>query len=179
MIHLKSLNNMPHCLQRMFLQLQKYDMTIKYRPGYQVQLANALSRCSSRSSPQIKLDLWVDYITFNVVWIEKLRETTCEDPMLGAVYKLTQHGWPHLRRKVLYITTYFWDFRDKLSTDSSLLLKGSCLVIPPELKESYLHCLHEGHLSAKKVQEDACQHLYWPGINVDILDYTRRCQVYI
>ena len=179
MIHLKSLNNLPHCLQRMFLQLQKYDMTIKYRLGYQVQLANALSRCSSRSSPQIKLDLWVDYITFNVVWIEKLRETTCEDPMLRAVYQLTQHGWSHLRRKVPHITTYFWDFRDKLLTDSSLLLKGSCLVILPELQESYLHCLHEGHLSAKKVQQDACQHLYRPGINVDILDYTRRCQVCI
>ena len=34
----------------------------------------------------------------------------------------------------------------------------------------------EGHLSATKVQQNACQHLYWPGLDADIVDYTRRCQ---
>ena len=40
----------------------------------------------------------------------------------------------------------------------------------------YLERLHHGHLSATKVQQNACQHLYWPGLDVDILDYMRRCQ---
>ena len=32
------------------------------------------------------------------------------------------------------------------------------------------------HLSATKVQQNACQHLYWPGLDADIIDYTRRYQ---
>ena len=49
-------------------------------------------------------------------------------------------------------------------------------MIPHELQEEYLHCLHEGHLSVKKVQENAKEHMYWPGTNADIEDFTQRCQ---
>ena len=37
-------------------------------------------------------------------------------------------------------------------------LKGPRLIIPGELQEEYLSRLHEGHLSANKVQENAKQH---------------------
>ena len=57
-----------------------------------------------------------------------------------------------------------------------MLLKGPRLIIPGELQEEYLSRLHEGHLSANKVQENAKQHMYWTGINADIEDYTKRCQ---
>ena len=57
-----------------------------------------------------------------------------------------------------------------------MLLKGPRLIIPGELQEEYLSCLHEGHLSASKVQENAKQHMYWTGIDADIEDYTKRCQ---
>ena len=76
---------------------------------------------------------------------------------------------PHLARR-------YWDIRDELSTDDELLLKGPRLVIPKDLQEEYLHCLHKGHLSATKVQENAKEHMYWTGINADIEDYTKRCQ---
>ena len=100
MIHLKSLHNAPPRLQRMLLQLQKYNMTIKYRPGSEMLLADALSRCPARYSQEIRLDLRVDYIAFSMAWIEKLREATCEDPVLATVYQLAQHGWPNERRRV-------------------------------------------------------------------------------
>ena len=60
MIHLKALGNAPTRLQRMLLQLQKYDMTIKYRPRQEMLLADGLSRCPARSNLEIKLDLRVD-----------------------------------------------------------------------------------------------------------------------
>ena len=100
MIHLKSMHNAPPCLQRMLLQLQKYDMKIEYKPGSEMLLADALSRCPARYSQEIKLDLRVDYIAFTSAWIETLRETTCEDPVLSTVYQLVLHGWPKERRRV-------------------------------------------------------------------------------
>ena len=74
---------------------------------------------------------------------------------------------------------YYWDFRDKLSTDEGLLLKGPSLVIPAALRGNYLQHLHEGHLSASKTVLNARQHMFWPGIEADIKDYTRRYQVCI
>ena len=92
------------------------------------------------------------------------------------MYQLTQQGWPHQRRHVPCLVRRYWDFRDELSTDDGMLLKGPRLIIPGELQEEYLSRLHEGHLSANKVQENAKQHMYWTGIDADIEDYTKRCQ---
>ena len=176
MIAMKNLANAPPRLQRMLLELQRYDVTIQYRPGPQMQLADALSRCPARASPEIKLDMRVDYIAFTKPWIEKLKDSTQRDPILGTVYQLVQQGWPHQRRHVPHLVRRYWDFRDELSTDDGLLLKGPRLVIPGELHEEYLQRLHGGHLSSNKVQENAREHMYWIGINADIEDYTKRCQ---
>ena len=92
-----------HVFKRMLLELQKYDVTIKYQPGKEMQLADALSRCPARASQEIKLDMRVDYIAFMKPWIEKLKDSTQRDPILVTVYQLTQQGWPHQRR---HITTF-------------------------------------------------------------------------
>ena len=99
-----------------------------------------------------------------------------EDPILGTVYQLTQQGWPHQRRHTPRMARAYRDFRDQLSTDEGLLLMGPRIVILSCLQEEYLQRLHQGHLSATKVQQNARQHLYWPGLDADIADYTRRCQ---
>ena len=109
-------------------------------------------------------------------WIEKLKDSTQRDPILVMVYQLTQQGWPHQRRHVPHLARRYWDFRDELSTDDGMLLKGPRLIIPGELQEEYLSCLLEGHHSASKVQENAKQHMYWTGIDADIEDYTKQCQ---
>ena len=179
MIAMKNLVNAPPRLQRMLLELQRYDATIKYQPGKEMQLADALSRCPVRASQEIKLDMRVDYIAFTKPWIEKLKDSTQREPILATVYQLTQQGWPHQRRHVTRLARRYWDFRDKLSTDDGMLLKGPRLIIPGELQEEYLSRLYEGHLSANKVQENAKQHMYWTGIDADIEDYTKRCQEYI
>ena len=117
-----------------------------------------------------------NYIAFSKTWIAKLKDTMREDPILGTVYQLTQQGWPHQRRHTPRMTRVYWDFRDQLSTDDELLLMGPRIVIPSCLHEEYLERLYQGHLSAMKVQQNAHQHLYWPGLDANIIDYTRRCQ---
>ena len=60
--------------------------------------------------------------------------------------------------------------------DYGLVLKRLRLVIQHKIQEEYLHCLHEGHLWSKNVQDNAKQHMYWPGIDAHIEDYTKWCQ---
>ena len=141
-----------------------------------MQLADTLSCCPARASQEIKLDMRVDYIAFTKPWIEKLKDSTQRDPILATVYQLTQQDWLHQRRHVPHLARIYWDFRDELSTDDGMLLKGPRLIIPGKLQEEYLSRLHEGHLSASKVQENAKRHMYWTGIDADIEDYTKRCQ---
>ena len=50
------------CKVQMLLQLQWYDVTIRYRPGKKMLLTDALSRCPSQASGEIKLDMRVNYI---------------------------------------------------------------------------------------------------------------------
>lgn len=52
-IYFKNLISVPPRLQRMFLRLQPYVATIKYRPGNQMQIANALSRLSPEEGTPI------------------------------------------------------------------------------------------------------------------------------
>ena len=155
MIHQKSLASAPPRLQHMLLQLQWYNLTIKYKPGRDMLLTDALSRCPSRGSEEIKLDMRVDYVAFNKAWITKLKEVTREDPIIGIVYQLTQQGWLHQRRHIPRMIRAYWDFRDELSTDDGLLLKEPCIVILSCLHEEYIERLHYGHLSTRKVQENA------------------------
>ena len=49
MIAMKNLANVPPHLQRMLLELQRYDVTIKYHSGAQVQLMETLSHCPGES----------------------------------------------------------------------------------------------------------------------------------
>ena len=175
-MHQNSLVSAPPRLQWMLLQLQGYDVTIKYRPEKEMLLTDALSRCPSQASGEIKLDMRIDNIAFSKTWIAKLKETMRQDPILGTVYQLTQQGWPHQRRHTPRMARVYWDFRDQLSTDEGLLLMGPRIVILSCLCEEYLQRLHQGHLSATKVQQNARQHLYWPGLDANIADYTRRYQ---
>ena len=86
-------------------------------------------------------------------------------------------------------STSFWHFRDayladfrqdesETTADLDLRIKQTVrgcqwkketeeerrLIIPGELQEEYLSRLHEGHLSASKVQENAKQHMDWTGL---------------
>ena len=160
MIHQKSLASAPHRLQRMLLQLHRYDTTIRYRPGQEMLLTDVLSRYPSQASGEIKLDMRVYYIAFSNTLIAKVKEMMREDPILGTVYQLIQQGWPHQRRHTPRMAMAYWDFRDQCSTDEGLLLMGPRIVIPSCLHEEYLEKLHQGHLSATKVQQNAHQHLY-------------------
>ena len=60
---MKNLIAAPVRLQRMLLQLQQYDMTIMYRPGKEMLLADGLNHLPSWTDTQIKLSLRVDAIS--------------------------------------------------------------------------------------------------------------------
>ena len=118
MIHQKSLASAPPRLQQMLLQLQWYDVTIKYRPGKEMLLADALSRCPSRASGEIKLDMRVDYIAFSKAWIAKLWGKT---PFLAQCTNWLSRGG-HTKGGILR----GWPGHTGTSDTSSLQMRDCC-----------------------------------------------------
>ena len=64
-ISMKNLADAPVRLQRMLLQLQDYDFTIKYHPGEEMVVADTLSRYSPEGTPEILLDISVNHVYIN------------------------------------------------------------------------------------------------------------------
>ena len=60
MIHMENLTGAPPRLQRRLLRIQDYDVTIKYIPGKELAIPDALSRLPITNKHQIELDISVN-----------------------------------------------------------------------------------------------------------------------
>ena len=175
MIALKNLMAAPPRLSRMLLRLQPFDCTIKYKPGKEMLLADALSRLPSSENTPIYLDLRIEHHAFTTERIQQIGTATQEDPILGPVYQFTLDGWPDCRNRVPRIARRYWDQRDELSIDHGLLMKGPRIIIPSAQRERTLGNLHVGHQGILAMQQMAKTTVYWPGIDADIEDWVQRC----
>ena len=89
-------------LARMLLRIQQYDVSIKYVPGNDVKLADALSRLNPCNTGHIRgLDLSVDEVHMHLnaspTRIVEIRMETSKDSILHALCEIISLGWPENR----------------------------------------------------------------------------------
>lgn len=65
----------------------------------------------------------------------------------------------------------------ELSVAKGLLLRGSQLVIPPNLRKDILNKIHTGHQGITKCQRRAAQSVWWPGIIKDLKKLVSQCPI--
>ena len=94
MINLKNLAATPQRLQRMFMRVQPYHFVLRYKPGKQMMLADAMSRQPSSESTQIDLDIQVSFVQFSTQKLQSIREATQADDELCALRTVILDGWP-------------------------------------------------------------------------------------
>ena len=143
MIANKPIASAPPRLQRMLIQLHGYNFTMTYRPGSQNQLADGLSRLPSPDNvTTIDLDLRVDLVRFSTERLDKVRSDTPQDAVLNQLVETIIAGWPEDVKDLPPDIRSFWSFRDQLSVENGLVLKGQQLVIPrmqqPEILRNYI-----------------------------------------
>ena len=95
---MKNLVSAPPRLQRMLLRLQPYDFTIRYRPGNQMHVADALSRLSFDESmpiPYLNVQVHEVSLQFWNEYLRKIQEKTPKDPELAALKQVVFNGWPN------------------------------------------------------------------------------------
>ena len=177
MIQLKNLTAAPPRLQRMLLRIQNYDMTIEYRPGKELLLADGLSRLPNpRSKQEIDLDISVNMVQFSNDKIHQLRSESKSDPILSSLQDIIVSGWPNRRDEIPKQLRPYWCYRDELSVEDGVILKGERVLIPKSMQADVIQRVHAGHQGIEKCKLRAKSCVYWNGINNDIEEVVKRCE---
>ncbi|RXN11580.1 Retrovirus-related Pol poly from transposon [Labeo rohita] len=113
----KPLAAAPPRLQRMILQLQKYDITITHRPGKEIPVADTLSRKSIESehdnlSEGMDMQVHMVYKSLPVsdIKLQQIRAETESDNQLIQLRQVILDGWPGEKKKCPTDISDFWNF---------------------------------------------------------------------
>ena len=187
----KTLIGAPQRLQRLFLQLQGYDMDLQYCPGSQMTLSDTLSRLpNADNSGNIDLDTRVDgvileetdldvipitLLNFTPERLTKIKTETAVDHELRLLMQTIIDGWPSDIKQCTPEIRQFFNFRESLALEDGVIFKGRQVIIPKPSRQEILNQLHTSHQGIKKTQLLARESVYWENINKDIEMMTKNC----
>ena len=81
---------------------------------------------------------------------------------------LVTSGFPGTKGELSDAMRPYWGVRDRLVVDDDLIVCGSRLVIPRDLRPDVLHSLHDSHQGINHTKTRARQTVYWPNIDNDV-----------
>ncbi|RXN21973.1 Transposon Ty3-G Gag-Pol poly [Labeo rohita] len=177
----KPIYTAPARLQRMMLRLQKYNFTITYKKGKQMYLADTLSH-SPRADPNKLYDDSADFEVMSVRHISssrlnELQTHTAQDPVLQRLCNILKSGWPSSQSKLPVEIRKYFPFRDELTVDEDIIMKGQKVVVPESLRSEYVTIIHRGHPGLEATKRRARGIVFWPSLNKDIENQVLSCSI--
>ena len=182
----KNLDELPIRVQHFRLRLMKFSYTIVHVPGKSLCTADALSRspvnttsCSD-SKFQQEVDAYVNLLIHNLPATDKrlldIQSQQDEDPVCQKLKMFCQEGWPDKSSLKGPYKPYL-AVASELCVANGLLLRGSRLVIPPNLQTDILNKIHTGHQGITKCRRRAAHSVWWPGITKDLENLISKCSI--
>ena len=92
------------------------------------------------------------------------------------------NGFPRKSETVEPNLKPYIKLQENMSVEKDLILYGSRLVIPEQLRKNTLKRLHSAHQGIERTKRRARETVYWPGINNDIATTVtdcRKCQEWL
>lgn len=182
----KPVNSCPARLQRIIVQLRKYDFQLIYKPGKQLILADTLSRAYINKkfdeNIDIEMDAQICLIEMNLNATKEKREEFLEetrtDAALISLKKQVEQGWPTKLKQVPDNIKFYFRFKHEISEANGLLYRDTKIIVPTKLRKEILSKLHcNSHLGIRKSIEKANLSFYWPGMNKEIQDMILACNI--
>ena len=99
-IHLKHLSSAPARLRRVLLRLQPYTMVIKYKPGQEIAVADALSRLpveDTNAIPNLEAQIHDVQSQISTEILSRIKSETAKDVELNVLREVIYTGWPETR----------------------------------------------------------------------------------
>lgn len=180
-IHRKPVYQATPRLQRMLMRLQRYDVQLKYVPGKEMFISDALSRAFLKECKEtlVNEDIDVNFFEQELPMTEKklqeLKDATEADEQFQTLADIVRVGWPETREQVPTCVRMFWNFRDEITVLNGLLYKGQSVMIPSSLRRQMLTKLHEPHLGIVKTKQRARNIIFWPNMNYDLEQLIQSC----
>ena len=186
----KSLLTAPIRLQRMMLQLQRYNLRVKYIKGSTQYIADLLSRAipdnsvpdaETKSFDVFCLGLedisYAEYTSVSHNTQTNIKEATAADPSLQQLKQIVTSGWPDTRENTPTSTQEYWNFREEITIQDGILYKGLRMIIPLSLRADMLNKIHSSHVGTEACIRKASDSLFWPGLRKDITELVNNCHV--
>uniref|UniRef100_A0A803KB09 Gypsy retrotransposon integrase-like protein 1 n=1 Tax=Xenopus tropicalis TaxID=8364 RepID=A0A803KB09_XENTR len=175
----------PARLQRMLLQLQKYDISVSYTPGKLMAIADTLSRAVDIKSTDNGEELFDEKVVYAMQstealspkLLQMLKVETQKDDTLQAVKDMHTQGWPQRKKQVPSIIHQYWPIRHTFSIVDDLLMSGDRVVIPKGSRAEMLRRLHSAHQGMQRSKARARLIMCWPGMSKDIEQMVENCTV--
>lgn len=184
----QALDSLPPRIQRLQRRLMRYSYNIMHTPGKSLTTADTLSRSPLRDGVRrpdsdlmedtnIYIESVLDNLPTSDAYLTELREQLCADSVCY-VMKYCVEGWPD-RNQLQGPVKHYWHKRTALSVHDGLLLRGTRLVMPANMRNDVLEKIHEGHQGVVKCRELAGQTVWWPGLSSQISELVRKCKEFI
>ena len=153
-------------IERWLLRMQPYKFSVKYIPSPK-NIADSLSRLLHATSNSKEKNQTDEYVKWVAQESNPVALTTCEtesasekDPELQSVRECLLSGkWHDIEFKE------YLPMRSELCAIGKLLLRGTRIVVPKELRSHVLELAHEGHPGIVAMKQRLRSKVWWPGID--------------
>ena len=109
--------------------------------------------------------------------LQQLKVATQADDELAILKHTIMQGWPKTIKQVPPELPPYWTFREELTIEDGLILKGTRIVILSKQCQAILKQIHKGHLGLNKCKLRANETVYWPGLNAELEDLVLNCEL--
>jgi transposase InsO family protein len=178
----KPLSDAPKRLQRMLMRLQRYRLSVTYKPGKELFLADTLSRAYLRNEMQIST-VELEEINHREhmricedTW-KRIETATASDSDLPVVRQLICDGWPEKRDDCPVCAQPYFNERQCLTIQGNLIFRGSQVVIPSSMRREMMCVTHKSHMGIEACLKRMRESLYWPQMSAAMKDYVAQCDV--
>ena len=178
----KPLKSTPLRVQRMRIRLQRYNITVKYKSGKEIPVADTLSRTGAReedSSEDLDLESYVESIMKEMPVsddkLKDIRNATENDAELQELGHCVKQGWPETLKETPAPVQSYWNSRDEINEINGIMFKGEKIIIPKSMRQEMLTKIHTDHMAIQKSKERARDVVYWPGMRKEIEKFVERC----
>ena len=181
----KPINATTPRLQRMLMKLLKYDLDVRYTPGVELKVADALSRAylpvsdndvdnELTSDVTVMIHTLLNDFPASNRRLEQLRVETERDSDLSKLKQCITEGFPTNSSLSAELKQFKKITSEIYNMDGLLFVHGK-LIVPASVRPDMLSIVHEGHLGMEKCKAVARQSLFWPGMSKDIEHKVASC----